>query len=60
MPTFRSQDIPDLQDQVIIVTVGNVGLGYETIRQLSEHNPARVYLASRSQTKAEQAIAELK
>jgi NAD(P)-dependent dehydrogenase (short-subunit alcohol dehydrogenase family) len=60
MHTFRSQDIPDLQDQVIIVTVGNVGLGYETIRQLSEHNPARVYLASRSQTKPEQAIAELK
>lgn len=60
MPPFRSQDIPNLQDQVIIVTGGNVGLGYETIRQLSEHNPARIYLAARSRTKAEQAIADLK
>ena len=60
MSTFRSQDIPDLQGQVIIVTGGNVGLGYETIRQLGEHNPARIYLAARSRDKAEQAIADLK
>lgn len=60
MSTFRSQDIPDLQGQVIIVTGNNVGLGYETIRQLSEHNPARIYLAARSRDKAEQAIADLK
>ncbi|OGM49141.1 short-chain dehydrogenase reductase [Aspergillus bombycis] len=60
MPTFSSQDIPDLHGQVIIVTGGNVGLGYETIRQLSQHNPAAIYLAARSQTKAEQAIAALK
>ncbi|KAI9037649.1 short chain dehydrogenase [Aspergillus affinis] len=60
MPPFSSQDIPDLRDQVIIVTGGNVGLGYETIRQLSEHNPASIYLAARSQSKAEEAIAKLK
>ncbi|KAK1141259.1 hypothetical protein N8T08_009298 [Aspergillus melleus] len=36
MHTFSSQDIPDLSDQVIIVTGGNAGLGYETIRQLSQ------------------------
>lgn len=60
MPTFRSQDIPDLQGQVIIVTGGNTGLGYETIRQLSEHNPACIYLAARSRAKAEQAIVDLK
>ncbi|KAI9934853.1 hypothetical protein ASPWEDRAFT_656889 [Aspergillus wentii DTO 134E9] len=60
MPTFRSQDIPNLHGQVIIVTGGNMGLGYETIRQLSENNPASIYLAARSQSKAEQAISELK
>ncbi|PLB51991.1 short chain dehydrogenase [Aspergillus steynii IBT 23096] len=60
MPTFRSQDIPNLHGQVIIVTGGNVGLGYETIRQLSEHDPACIYLAARSQVKAERAIADLK
>ncbi|PYI14843.1 short chain dehydrogenase [Aspergillus violaceofuscus CBS 115571] len=59
MPTFRSQDIPDLHGQVIIVTGGNAGLGYETIRQLSQHHPARIYLAARSRSKAEQAIADL-
>lgn len=37
-----------------------MGLGYETIRQLSERHPASIYLATRSRPKAEQAIAELK
>ncbi|KAK1722740.1 short chain dehydrogenase [Colletotrichum acutatum] len=59
MPAFTAGDIPDLRDQVIIVTGGNVGLGFETIRQLSKHNPARIYLAARSQDKAEKAIQEL-
>ncbi|KAI0008313.1 hypothetical protein F4779DRAFT_587745 [Xylariaceae sp. FL0662B] len=59
MPAFRSEDIPDLSDNIIIVTGGNVGLGLETIRQLNVHNPARIYLAARSQEKAENAIAEL-
>jgi NAD(P)-dependent dehydrogenase (short-subunit alcohol dehydrogenase family) len=53
------RDIPDLSGQVIIVTGGNVGLGLETIRQLAKHDPARIYLAARSQQKAEQAIKEL-
>ncbi|KAK4496964.1 hypothetical protein PRZ48_011413 [Zasmidium cellare] len=52
-------DIPDLTGQVIIVTGGNVGLGYETIRQLIKHKPSRVYLAARSEDKAQAAIAEL-
>ncbi|RAK86371.1 short chain dehydrogenase [Aspergillus costaricaensis CBS 115574] len=59
MPTFSSQDIPDLHGQVIIVTGGNAGLGYETIRQLGKNNPGRIYLAARSRTKAEQAITQL-
>ncbi|OAL48166.1 NAD(P)-binding protein [Pyrenochaeta sp. DS3sAY3a] len=52
-------DIPDLSGQVIIVTGGNVGLGLETIRQLAKHNPTRIYLAARSQEKAQAAIEEL-
>ncbi|KAK1633265.1 short chain dehydrogenase [Colletotrichum phormii] len=60
MPAFTANDIPDLRDQVIIVTGGNVGLGFETIRQLSKHNPARIYLAARSKDKAEKAIQTLK
>ncbi|KAF5096700.1 hypothetical protein D0Z00_002699 [Geotrichum galactomycetum] len=56
---FKSEDIPDLTGQVIIVTGGNTGLGYETIRQLAEHNPSRIYLAARSQEKSEAAIKSL-
>lgn len=59
MSAFTSGDIPDLKDKIIIVTGGNVGLGLETVRQLSEHNPARIYLAARSQAKAEAAIKSL-
>ncbi|KAI8716847.1 hypothetical protein NCS52_00979200 [Fusarium sp. LHS14.1] len=60
MAPFSSSDIPNLSNQVIIVTGGNVGLGLETIRQLSQHNPARIYLAARSQEKADKAIQELR
>ncbi|KAJ8116869.1 hypothetical protein OPT61_g1811 [Boeremia exigua] len=52
-------DIPDLTGHIIIVTGGNAGLGLETVRQLSKHNPARIYLAARSKDKAEAAIKEL-
>lgn len=60
MPSFSGKDIPNLKDQVIIVTGGNAGLGFETVKQLSSHNAARIYLAARSQEKAEQAIRELR
>jgi len=54
------QDIPGLDGQVIIVTGGNSGLGLETVRQLAKHRPARIYLAARSQEKAEAAIKQLR
>jgi NAD(P)-dependent dehydrogenase (short-subunit alcohol dehydrogenase family) len=40
--------------------LGNAGLGLETIRQLVKHNPARIYLAARSRSKAETAISDIK
>jgi len=52
-------DIPDLTGKVIIVTGGNTGIGYETIKALLPKN-ARVYMASRSREKAEAAIQRLK
>ncbi|KAK6530358.1 hypothetical protein TWF694_003714 [Orbilia ellipsospora] len=58
--TFNpDKDIPDLAGRVIIVTGGNIGLGLETVRQLARHNPARIYLAARSQEKGEEAIKKL-
>ncbi|KAL1881804.1 hypothetical protein Daus18300_000857 [Diaporthe australafricana] len=56
---FTSSDIPDLSGQVIIVTGGNVGLGLETIKQLRRNKPKKIYLAARSEEKAETAIDQL-
>ncbi|KAJ7155343.1 hypothetical protein C8R43DRAFT_1087472 [Mycena crocata] len=56
---FTADDVPDLAGKVCIVTGGNSGVGKETIRVLLSHN-AKVYMASRSQSKAEAAIKELK
>ncbi|KAH7879400.1 NAD(P)-binding protein [Lentinula edodes] len=52
-------DMPDLTGKVAIVTGGNVGIGKETCKQLLIKG-CTVWLAARSQSKAEQAIAELK
>ncbi|KAJ5180096.1 Short-chain dehydrogenase/reductase SDR [Penicillium capsulatum] len=55
--TFNpTRDIPNLQGKVILVTGGNVGLGKETILQLAQHGPARIYLAARTESKARDAI----
>jgi len=58
-PTWSTSDIPDLTGQVIIVTGGNTGLGFETAKALLLRN-AKVYIGARSQGKAEEAIASLK
>ncbi|KAL6412454.1 Short-chain dehydrogenase/reductase SDR [Ilyonectria robusta] len=54
-PKFTEKDIPDLTGYVAIVTGGNSGIGYETTNQLALHN-ARVYIASRSRDRVNQAI----
>ena len=48
--------IPSLKDKVILVTGGNIGLGKETILQLAKHKPAKIYMASRTESKARDAI----
>ncbi|KAJ7756696.1 hypothetical protein B0H16DRAFT_1538722 [Mycena metata] len=58
-PKFRPErDIPDLSGKTIIVTGGNTGIGYETVKQLLLKN-AKVYLAARSPEKATAAIKKL-
>ncbi|OCK79483.1 oxidoreductase-like protein [Lepidopterella palustris CBS 459.81] len=54
-----ANDIPDLSGKVILVTGGNTGLGLETIIQLSSHNPARIFLAARTASKATSAISTI-
>ncbi|KAJ6574398.1 hypothetical protein B0H19DRAFT_1020919 [Mycena capillaripes] len=58
-PSFRPErDMPDLSGKIIMVTGGNTGIGYETVKQLLLKN-AKVYLAARSPEKAAAAIKRL-
>ncbi|KAK0344833.1 hypothetical protein LTR91_009160 [Friedmanniomyces endolithicus] len=54
-----SEDIPTLVGKIVLVTGGNAGLGKETILQLARHEPKEIYLAARTRSKAESAIAEI-
>ncbi|KAI0754739.1 NAD(P)-binding protein [Daedaleopsis nitida] len=56
---FSVDHMPILVGQVVIVTGGNVGIGYETVKALLSHD-AKVYLAARSQERAKAAIESLK
>jgi len=51
--TWSKADIPNLSDKVIIVTGGNSGLGYESVKAFAEKG-ATVIMASRSVDKAEE------
>ncbi|KAJ7505252.1 NAD(P)-binding protein [Mycena galericulata] len=51
-------DIVDLSGRVVIVTGGNVGIGYSTVKFLARRG-AKVYLAARNESKAKDAIAKL-
>ncbi|KAJ3021176.1 UNVERIFIED_CONTAM: hypothetical protein HDU68_009776 [Siphonaria sp. JEL0065] len=57
--TFTLESIPALDGKVAIVTGGNSGIGYETVKQLAWKG-AKVLLAARSKERAEAAIAKLK
>jgi NAD(P)-dependent dehydrogenase (short-subunit alcohol dehydrogenase family) len=59
--SFNPQvDIGDLSEKVILVTGANTGIGKETILQLAKHNPAKLYLAARTESKAQDAITSIK
>jgi len=53
------KDIPDLTGKVAIVTGGNRGTGFGTVKHLARRG-AKVYMAARNETKATEAIARLK
>ncbi|KAK9369571.1 hypothetical protein V1509DRAFT_619865 [Lipomyces kononenkoae] len=56
---FTFNDIPNLEGKVAIVTGGNSGLGEVVSRELACKG-CKVYIASRSRTRAEAAIARIK
>ncbi|KAJ3021177.1 UNVERIFIED_CONTAM: hypothetical protein HDU68_009777 [Siphonaria sp. JEL0065] len=57
--TFTLDSIPSLDGKIAIVTGGNTGIGYETVKHLALKG-AKVFLAARSKERAEAAIAKLK
>ncbi|KAL4242399.1 NAD(P)-binding domain superfamily protein [Abortiporus biennis] len=52
-------NIPDLNGKVILLTGGNANLGLHTIKHLARHG-AKVYMGARSETRAKEAIEQLK
>ncbi|KAI0334991.1 NAD-P-binding protein [Cubamyces sp. BRFM 1775] len=58
-PSWSPDHLPDLSSKVILVTGGNTGIGREIVKRSLMKN-AKVYLAARSQQKAERAIQELR
>ncbi|KAI0821682.1 hypothetical protein BC628DRAFT_1422492 [Trametes gibbosa] len=58
-PRWTADHLPDLRSKVVIVTGGNTGIGRETVRRLLLKD-AKVYMATRSQERAERAIDKLR
>ena len=58
-PTFTQNSIPNQNGKVFMVTGGNSGLGFELVKILYSKG-ARVYMASRTASKAKEAIASIK
>lgn len=54
------RDIPALSGKVILITGGNSGLGKESIFQLAKHDPANIFMGARSETRAREAIDDIK
>ncbi|PLW12726.1 hypothetical protein PCANC_18150 [Puccinia coronata f. sp. avenae] len=63
LPPFRRrwsvEEMPDLSGRVAIVTGGNAGIGYATCLELARRG-AKVYMASRTESRAKVAIIKIK
>ncbi|KAL7900940.1 hypothetical protein HDV63DRAFT_415995 [Trichoderma sp. SZMC 28014] len=55
-----ARDIPSLSGKVCLVTGANPGLGEAAVTALAQHGPEKIYLAARSQSKAEEALERIR
>ncbi len=54
------KDIPDLSDQVFIVTGASTGIGYGIVVHLLQHNASKIIILSNDEQHAQEAIEDLK
>ncbi|KAL7953180.1 hypothetical protein V8C34DRAFT_321457 [Trichoderma compactum] len=54
------RDIPPLSGKVCLVTGANSGLGEAAVTAFAQHGPKKIYLAARSQTRAEEALERIR
>ncbi|EGW35374.1 short-chain alcohol dehydrogenase [Spathaspora passalidarum NRRL Y-27907] len=59
-PTFLEKDYPSLDGKVVIVTGGSTGVGYQVVKSLAGSTNAKIYIFSRNQQKARDAIERMK
>ncbi|RLV89839.1 hypothetical protein JA1_004964 [Spathaspora sp. JA1] len=58
-PSFKEDKYPSLEGKVVIVTGGNTGVGYETVKSLAGSTKAKLYILSRSEEKTLEAIKQM-
>ncbi|RLV90243.1 hypothetical protein JA1_004699 [Spathaspora sp. JA1] len=58
-PSFKEDKYPNLEGKVVIVTGGNTGVGYETVKSLAGSTKAKLYVLSRNEEKTLEAIKQI-
>ncbi|EGW31397.1 short-chain alcohol dehydrogenase [Spathaspora passalidarum NRRL Y-27907] len=58
-PKFTEGQYPSFEGKVVIVTGGNTGVGYETVKSLAGSTKAKLYIFSRSEEKTLEAIKQI-
>ncbi|EMG50399.1 hypothetical protein SBY92_000259 [Candida maltosa Xu316] len=58
-PKFKEDKYPSLEGKVVIVTGGNTGVGFESVKSLAGSTKAKIYIFSRNKEKTLAAIKQI-